>query len=54
MFSDKKLFTVEAKFNPQNDTVLAKKHDNIPKHLKTVYRRQKPALVMVWVAVSKM
>ena len=54
MFSDEKLFTVEAKFNPQNDTVLAKKCNNIPKHLKTVYRKQKPALFMVWVAVSKM
>ena len=37
MFSDEKLFTVEAKFNPQNDRVLAKKHDNIPEYLKTVY-----------------
>ena len=40
VFSDEKLFTVEAKFNPQNDRVLAKKRDNIPEHLKTVYRRQ--------------
>ena len=37
VFSDEKLLTVEAKFNPQNDRVLAKKHDNIPEHLKTVY-----------------
>ena len=53
VFSDEKLFTVEAKFNPQNDKVLAKKYDNFPVHLKTVYCQQKLALVMVWVAVSK-
>ena len=53
VFSDEKLFTVEAKFNPQNDKVLAKKYDNFPVHLKTVYCQQKPALVTVWVAVSK-
>ena len=54
VFSDEKLFTVEDKFDPQNDRVLAKKHDNIPEHLKTVYHRQKLASVMVWAAVSKM
>ena len=53
VFSDEKLFTVEAKFNLQNDRVLAQKCDNIPEHLKTVYHQQKPALVMVWAAFSK-
>ena len=43
VFSGKKLFTVEAKFNPQNGRVVAKKHDNISEHLKTVYCQQKPA-----------
>ena len=37
VFSNEKLFTVEAKFNSENDRVLAKKCDNIPEHLKTVY-----------------
>ena len=52
VFSDE-LFTMDAKFNPQNDRVLARKCDNIPEHLKTVYCQQKLALVMVWTAVSK-
>ena len=37
----------------QNDRVLAKKRDNIPEHLKKVYRLQKPASLMVWAAVSE-
>ena len=53
VFSDEQLFTVEAKFNPRNDRVLAKKSDNIPEHMKTVYCRQKLASVIVWAAVSK-
>ena len=44
VFLDEKSLTVEAEFNPQNDRVLAKKCDNIPEHLKTVYGQQKPAL----------
>ena len=54
VFSGKKLFTVEAKFNPQNGRVVAKKRDNISEHLKTVYCQQKPASAMVWAVVSKM
>ena len=37
VFSDEKLFAVEAKFNPQNDRVLAKKRNTISEDLKTVY-----------------
>ena len=53
VFSDEKLFTVEAKFNSQNDRVYLKKQGNISNNLTTVFRRQKPLSVMVWAAVSK-
>ena len=39
VFSDEKLFTVEAKFNSQNDRILAKSADSIPPSVKTVFRR---------------
>ena len=53
VFSDEKMFTVEAQFNPQNDRVLARHSEDIPEDMLTVYRRQKAASVMVWAAVSK-
>ena len=53
IFSDKKIFTIKAKFNFQNDKILAKSADSIPSNLKMVYRRQKPALIMVWAAISE-
>ena len=53
VFSDEKMFTVEAKFNSQNDRILAKSADSIPPSVKTVFRRQKPASVMVWAAISE-
>jgi len=53
VFSDEKMFTVEAKFNSQNDRILAKSADSIPPSIKTVFRRQKPASVMVWAAISE-
>ena len=53
VFLDKKIFTLEAKLHPQNDRVLAKHSEDVPVDMLTVYRRQKPASVMVWAAVSK-
>lgn len=53
VFSDEKMFTVEAQFNSQNDRVLAKSSGSVSEEVLTVYRRQKPASVMVWAAVSK-
>ena len=53
VFSDEKMFTVEAHFNPQNDRVLARHSEDIPEDMLTVYRPQKPASVVVWAAVSK-
>ena len=52
IFSDEKLFTVEAIYNQQNDRVLAKSSADIPDSTRSVFRRQKPS-VMVWAAISK-
>ena len=53
IFSDGKMFTVEAKFNSQNNRILAKSADSIPTSVKSVFRRQKPASVMVWAFLSE-
>ena len=53
VFSDKKMFTVEAQFNPQNDRVLARHLEGIPEDMLIIYWRQKPASVMAWATVSK-
>ena len=53
VFSDEKLFSVEAKFNTQNDRILGKSPKDLPDHLQFVSRRQKPLSVMVWGAISK-
>ena len=53
MFSDEKMFTVEAKFNSQNDRILAKSAGSIPTSVKSVFRRQKPASVMIWSAIPE-
>ena len=47
------MFTVEARFNPQNDRVLARHSDDVLEDMLTVYHRQKSAYFMVWAAVSK-
>ena len=53
VYSDEKMFTFEAQFNPQNDKVLARHSEDIPEDMLIIYRRQKPASIMVWAAVSK-
>jgi hypothetical protein len=47
LWTDEKLFTVEAVFNIQSDRILAKDINEVPVNEKTVFRRQKPASVMV-------
>lgn len=42
IFSDEKMFTVEAKINLQNDKILQKCSSDIDPSLKTIFRRQKP------------
>lgn len=51
MFSDEKLFMIEAIHNTQNDRVLARTLKDIPDVHRIVTRRQKPPSVMVWAAV---
>ena len=55
VFSDEKKTTVDANFNPKNDRVLrlTRQSEDVPADMLFVYRRQKPAFVMVWAAVSK-
>ena len=52
VFSDEKVFTSEAKINPQNDRVLVQHSEDVTEDMLTVDSRQKPAYVMVWAAVS--
>ena len=50
VFSNENIFTVEAKFKPQKDRVLAR---HVAADMLTVYRCQNQASVMFWAAVSK-
>ena len=52
VFSDEKIFTVEAAFNHQNDRVLSKSLLAISEGMKKVCRSQKSASLMVWAAIS--
>ena len=52
IFSNEKLFTVEAAFNHKNDRVLSKSLQDIPSGLKKVRKTQKSTPVMVWAAAS--
>ena len=53
IFTDEKSFTVQQVHNPQNDRVLAKTLDLIPANTRKVFSTQKPALVIVWTAISE-
>ena len=53
IYTDKKIFTSEAKFNSQNDRVQAQHSENVPENMLTVYCHEKAASGMVWAAVSK-
>ena len=52
LWTDEKLFTVQAVHNNQNDRILAKSKEDIPVETRTAFRRQKPASVMVWAGVT--
>ena len=47
------MFTVEAKFNAQNDRVLVRHLEDVSEDISIYYCRQKSAFVIVWDAVSK-
>ncbi|CAO4377463.1 unnamed protein product [Caenorhabditis nigoni] len=51
VFSDEKLFTVEAEFNPQNHRVLAHDIQDASDKGKTIHRTSHPASVMVFGAI---
>ncbi|CAD6199700.1 unnamed protein product [Caenorhabditis auriculariae] len=48
VFSDEKLITVQAEFNPQNHRVLAKTSDEAFGNGRTIHRASHPASVMVF------
>ena len=52
VFSDEKLFTIEQVVNHQNDRIWCKEISSSNKDQFDATRRQKPASVMVWAAVT--
>ena len=52
IFSDEKLFTVQAICNRQNDRVLAKSFADVPDS-RRIFIDQKPLFIMMWAAISK-
>lgn len=54
LFTDEKIFTVEASFNKQNDRIYARSVADIPSTKRRVIRSHHPASVMVWAGVSWM
>lgn len=52
LFTDEKIFTVEEKFNRQNNKVYAKSSKDVPASARNVSRTHHPASVMVWWGVS--
>ena len=53
VFSDEKLFTIEASVNNQNVRVHAKSSIVIDEFVRSVYHRQKTFSLTVWAAASK-
>ena len=51
IFSDEKIFTLEAQFNLQNGKILAKSADSIPSSINSICCHQKPASAMVCTAI---
>lgn len=52
IFCDEKQFTIDKRWNPQNNRIYAATLHDIPPALRMVQRRQKAAQVLVWAAVS--
>uniref|UniRef100_A0A3P8TI71 Paired domain-containing protein n=1 Tax=Amphiprion percula TaxID=161767 RepID=A0A3P8TI71_AMPPE len=52
VWSDEKMFTVQAVVNSQNDRVYAHSAQHLPEGCRTHFHRQNPAGVMVWAAVA--
>ena len=52
LWTDEKLFTVQTIHNSLNDRIWIEFKDSVPFERQTSFRRQKPALVMVWAGVT--
>ena len=52
VWADEKLFSVQAVHNPQNDRIYAVNKSGIHLNDRLMFRRQKPASVMVWTGVT--
>ena len=52
LWRDKKLLTVQAIHNHQNDRIYAVNKEDIPLNEQIAYKRQKPKSVMVWADVT--
>lgn len=52
LWTDEKLFTVQAVHNHQNDRIYAVNKRDIPLNDRLMFRRQKPASVMVWAGAT--
>ncbi len=52
MWSDEKLFTIEAIHNVQNNCVPGKMKDSIPEEHLIATRCQKPSSIMVWASIT--
>ena len=52
LWTNEKLFTVQAIHNAQNDRVWARNVKDIPKEHRISFRHQKPASVMVWAGIT--
>ena len=51
LWTDEKLFTIQAVHNAQNDRVLDRSKEDIPKEMHSAFRRQNLPSVMVWVGM---
>ncbi|QQP37809.1 Putative DD37D maT transposase [Caligus rogercresseyi] len=52
LWTDEKIFTVQAINNSQNDRILTWKKEDISVELSPAFRRQKPPSVVVWAGVT--
>ena len=52
LWTDEKLFTVQALHNNKNNQIYTQQKEDIPANKRIVYQHQKPASVMVWVGVT--
>ena len=52
IWSAERIFTVEFHVDAQNDRILATSSASVDPSIRTVYRRQKSTVIMLWAGVS--